>query len=182
MNRSINVCSLFGTLAMLAALPAVAADSAGMTSDPGSAKIQMAPHSVMIHSSLASALDRVKGLRAQIDAVPPGTPESMSHIRMYEQEINSDLNIAATHERELQSAARQYPSIAQSDQLKAQTSALNDVRAFSQSWQAKASNDSYWRNKKQSFSDLDSLEKSLNNAMNKTKDFSSSELNVNNVG
>lgn len=147
------------------------------------AKNELAPHALMIRTALRSALDEVKGLRSQLNAVPASAPESMEHIRTYERQLLSDLSLVSTHQGHIQSNISKYPEIAKSNQYRDINTSLMDVRTFSQTWDGEAgAQPSYWNNKEQAMSDLKQLETKLNTAINKTESFSSDELKVSNFG
>jgi hypothetical protein len=142
------------------------------------AKINLAPHGVMIQTSLMSALDQVKGMKAQLDVSDTPNKETTAHIKKHELEMKSDLRTAFTHQFELQSGIKKYPQIAQSDNFKSTDMALSDVKKASQSWMSKSSNAEYWKNKSQAKSDLDQLEKKINSAIDQTNDFNKSQLDI----
>ncbi|HAR43268.1 MAG TPA: hypothetical protein DCS07_11680 [Bdellovibrionales bacterium] len=67
------------------------------------AKMRIAPHTVTIQTELQTAIDEVKGLKAQLEAIPdqkPG-PTVIEHLRMHSKELNSRVKMTATHEQHL---------------------------------------------------------------------------------
>jgi hypothetical protein len=152
--------------------------------DKRAAKMDMAPHTLMIETSLISALDHLKGLRAELkvneDRVP--SPTFVQHFKMLGREINSNLKNARTHEHELQGVIQNHPEIANSQEFKAVTPAMNDLHNLNSTWQSRVVDNDYWKNNKAVLSDLDRLENQINTALDKVKSLNSSQLNVANVG
>lgn len=140
------------------------------------AKEMLAPHSLMISSNLHSALDQVKGLKSQLEvATSPSSKKSMEHIRSYRKEIKDDIAQVSAHQQQLQAGIKKFPDLAQADEFRAVTTALNEVKEVPL---LQMEGPNYWSNKEQAKSDLDRLETRLQNAIDKTKDFNSKKLDV----
>ena len=151
-------------------------------SDKTAARRALAPHSVTIQTSLQTAIEEVKGLRTQLNVVDRPSPNVVSHFKTYGKEINSDMNMAMTHEGELSKSIQQFPEIAKSDEFRMLKPTLNDARKVSQDFQSKISRSDYWDNKKQVLLDLDMLEKRLMSALDKAKSFNADRLDITAIG
>jgi hypothetical protein len=68
--------------------------------------------------------------------------------------------------------------VAQSEEYKSLTTALNDLNTFSQSFQKKINTSEYWQNKDQAKTDLDQFKSRLNQALDKAESFNSSKLDL----
>jgi hypothetical protein len=146
------------------------------------AKMLLAPHAIAVETSLMSALDQVKGLRAQVKtAQNQPNSEFMMQYKRHSREIKDALNQARKHESELKSRANKFPNVAQSDEYRQLSPAINDAERLSQQWEKQSASSSYWRDNNKVSQDLDQLEKRLNNALDKTKSFSS-RIDVASVG
>jgi len=146
------------------------------------AKMSLAPHAIAVETSLMSALDQVKGLRAQVKtAQNQPNSEFMSQYKMHSREIKDALSQARKHESELKNRANKFPNVAQSDEYRQLSPAINDAERLSQQWEKQSASSSYWRDNNKVSQDLDQLEKRLNNALDKTKSFSS-RIDVASVG
>lgn len=141
------------------------------------AKMDLSPHAVMIHSSLESARDQLRGLRTQADTVPASNKQFMKHARIYNKEIGDTVKQATTHAGELQAFIKNYPDLAKSEEFKQLNTAMDDLRTTYQSWNTQASNQSYWNNKEKVVTDLEAFNKRLSSAIDKSKGFNS-ELNI----
>ena len=153
-------------------------DDAKVAAKDGS-KALLAPHALMIRASLESALSQVKGMKSQLNEVPFDGKSSMMHFQTYENSLKSDLKLANTHQAELKSGVTRYPDLASSEEFRNIDRALTDIRAFSTNWTAKSTGASYWQNKDQAMTDLKDLEKRLNDAIDKTRSFSTAKLDLN---
>ncbi|MEK6705677.1 MAG: hypothetical protein AABZ06_07800 [Bdellovibrionota bacterium] len=151
-------------------------------SDKMAARRVLAPHSVTIQTSLQTAIEEVKGLRTQLNAVDKPSPNVVSHFKTYGKEINSDMNMAMTHEGELSKTIKQFPELARSDEFKILKPTLNDARKVNQDFQSKISRSDYWDNKRQVLLDLDMLEKRLMSALDKAKSFNADRLDITAIG
>src|SRR5690242_7597565 len=59
------------------------------------AKDQLAPHSLMVESSLKGMLADVNALKAQLETVSnPASTDSLKHAQIYQKDIQSDLDRA----------------------------------------------------------------------------------------
>lgn len=146
------------------------------------AKMSLAPHAIAVETSLMSALDQVKGLRAQVKtAQNQPNSEFMSQYKMHTRQIKDALSSARKHESELKTRANKFPNVAQSDEYRQLSPAINDAERLSQQWEKQSASSSYWRDNNKVSQDLDQLEKRLNNALDKTKSFSS-RIDVASVG
>lgn len=146
-------------------------------------KMDLAPHSVMIQSSLASAREHLRGLRTEfkVSEGQPTTPY-ITHFQMLSKEINDSVKAANVHKGELQGSIKRFPNVARSDDYKQVQSSVGDLAQFNQSWQSKISKSEYWKNQDQVKSDLDKLDQQLSNAIDKTQAFNSSQLDLSMVG
>ncbi len=154
------------------------ADDSKVVERDGS-KALLAPHALMIRASLESALSQVKGMKSQLNEVPFDGQSSMMHFQSYENSLKSDLKIATIHQAELKSGVSRYPDLASSEEFRNIDRALTDIRAFSTNWSTKSTVASYWQNKDQAMIDLKDLEKRLNDAIDKTRSFSTAKLDLN---
>ncbi len=146
------------------------------------AKMSLAPHAIAVETSLMSALDQVKGLRAQVKtAQNQPNSEFMSQYKMHSREIKDALSQARKHESELKSRANKFPTVTQSDEYRQLSPAINDAERLNQQWEKQSQSSSYWRDNNKVTQDLDQLEKRLNNALDKSKSFSS-RIDVASVG
>ncbi len=145
------------------------------------AKAKLAPHTLMIESSLSSAMDQVRGLKGEMGVAEGMKAADQNTIQSYNafvKEMNNDLKVARTHVKQLKSDVRSYPDIANSDEYRNMSPAFQDLHKTLSSWEGKACNAKYWNNQQQAMADIDKLEKQLGNALNKVKNFSSSQLNA----
>lgn len=148
-----------------------------------SAKMKLAPHTVMITSSLKGALEAVKGLKTELKVSEDLTPsgEYIEHFKMFGNEINSDLGMAKEHQSHLKASVGSFPEIARSDEYKNVNSAFSELSSLNSSWQAKIKSSEYWKNPKVAMTDLEQLEKRLNQAIDNAKSLNS-ELDIRYVG
>lgn len=139
------------------------------------------PHAIMVHTSLQSAKDEVNGIKSQLKADAGAAPsmEAVEHLKMYSRAINTDVKTAEIHEKELKSAATtQFPNLTKSDQYQMLSTAVGDVATMNKNWQDRTSDSTYWKNTAQVNVDLDQLSKRIDKALDQSKDFGSSQLNV----
>jgi hypothetical protein len=168
-------------------VPVAGSDSMGAT--PGRndmAKLELAPHAVMVESSLQNALIEVKAMRNQLKltenssaTVPSGFFSSFKDLS---KDINMDVKKAMDHNSRLESSARNHPNFVKGEDIRGVGAALSDVQRLNSTWQSKAGNDSYWRNKEQAKTDLDTLERRLNTAIDKARSFNSDKLELSTIG
>ncbi len=148
-------------------------------------------HTIVIESSLMSALDQVKGIRAQYDLAANKEKASKEAGQMaatmidpktsvgpHVQELDGDLKSVSTHQAMLSSGASQFVKINSSDQYGEMNTAIDQVKSTAKSWQGRAMSKSYWQNREMVMSDLESLEKQLTMAIDKTKSFNSDKLDI----
>ena len=148
-------------------------------------------HTIVIESSLMSALDQVKGVRAQYDLAANKEKASKEAGQMaatmidpktsvgpHVQELDGDLKSVSTHQAMLSSGASQFVKINSSDQYGEMNTAIDQVKSTAKSWQGRAMSKSYWQNREMVMSDLESLEKQLTMAIDKTKSFNSDKLDI----
>ena len=156
---------------------AASAAPSGMTDQDiktEAAKISIAPHSIAVETALMNAIDQVKGLKAQIrTAQNQPTSDFILQYRMHSREIKDALNTARAHEGDLKSRAGKFPSVARTEEYRQLSPALSDVERLSQQWEKQSSAPGYWRDATKVSSDLDQLEKRLNNALDKSRSFNS---------
>jgi len=146
-----------------------------MTSDQLTQK-RIAPHTVTIQTELQTAIDEVKGLRAQLEAIPDQKqpdPSVISHLTMHSKQLNSSLKMTATHGQHLVTAARELPALAQSEEYKSTQTAVQQAEMANRNWQQKAKDSSYWNQTNQAINDLKNLEKTFENAIDKSKSLNS---------
>lgn len=176
---------LIGSIVLTAVSPVAFAEATKMTEqNKRVVQGELAPHSLMIETSLIRAIDEVKGLRAGLKVEEDRVPTStfIQHYKIQGKEINNDLRTAKNHESELNATIQKHPQIAKTDDFRSAQSAIHDAMSLNSSWQAKVESPDYWRNPKAVMDDLDRIEKQLNQALDKTRNFNSSQLNVSNVG
>jgi hypothetical protein len=147
------------------------------------AKNEVAPHAIMVKSSLESAKEQISGLKDQMKLAKADNSDQMKvqgqvmeHFKLHTKNLKQDIDTAQKHSMELSSSVKKYPELANAEDYRSLNSALMDVRSSTQSWQAKAASPSYWKNSQQVSSDLDSLDQKINNAIDKDKSFSSTHL------
>lgn len=156
-------------------------ESDKMKEDTAAAKQKLAPHAITIQTELQSALDSVKGLKTQLQVAEAPTRDFIDHYKLHSKDISKDMSTVATHDGHLKSEVSKFPSVAKMDEYKAIGPAIDEAQKINQSFQQKSSNVDYWKNKNEALSDLDRLENQLNNALKKTKSFSS-KLDISSVG
>jgi hypothetical protein len=145
-------------------------------------KDSLAPHTIMISAALRGSLDAAKGLEAQLTTVSdPSAKESMKHVKTYEKGIKAALSQAAMHAKELQGAAKKFPDIANSKELRETSAALTNAENTWQSLRGKFNNPSYVKNASQAKMDLNSFEKTLDQAISKTSSLND-RLNIKTIG
>jgi hypothetical protein len=145
------------------------------------AKSKLAPHTLIMESSLNSAMDQVRGMKGELGISQDIKKADQAVVQTYKtfiREMKNDINVARTHEKKLMSDVRRYPDLASSDEFKSVNPALRDLQSTLNAWESKAKSAGYWSNQKQAKMDLDNLERQLNNALDKVKNFSSSKLNA----
>ncbi len=146
------------------------------------ARMSLAPHTIAVETSLLSALDQIRGLKAQVrTAQNQPTSEFMAQYKVHTREIQDALKSARTHEGQLKERAQKFPSVAQSEPYRQVAPAISDVERLSQQWEKQTASTGYWQNNVKVSSDLDQLEKRLTNALEKTRGFSS-HIDVSQVG
>jgi hypothetical protein len=148
------------------------------------AQNEMAPHTVMIETSLISAMDHLKGLKAALKVNENRTSSAtfVQHYKLLAREIQNNLKNVKTHEGELMGTVQSHPEIANTNDFKAVQPALNDLHNLNSTWQSKVSDNDYWKNIKAVTTDIDRLENQINTALDKVKSLNSSQLHVSNVG
>jgi hypothetical protein len=145
------------------------------------AKSKLAPHALMIQSSLSSAMDQVRGIKGEMDVSKDAKKADQLAMKSYKSfihEMRNDINVARTHERQLMTDARKYPEIANSNELRDMTPALKSLETNLASWESKASTSKYWMNQDQARNDINKIQQQLDNALSKVKSFSSGKLNA----
>jgi hypothetical protein len=145
------------------------------------AKARLAPHTLIMESSLSSAMDQVRGLKGELGVTQDLKKTDQHAVQTYKtfiREMRNDVNVARTHERQLMNDVRRYPDLANSDEFKSVKPALRDLQTTLSSWESKANKSQYWNNQSQAKADIDKLERQLNNALDKVKSFSSSRLDT----
>lgn|GEM_PF-4825358 len=175
---------LVGSMLLTVVSPVAFAEATKMTEQTKRVvQGELAPHSLMIETSLIRAIDQVKGLRAGLKVEEDRVPTStfIQHFKMQGKEINNDLKMAQTHETELNATIQKHPNIAKTQDFQTAKTALQDAMSFNSSWQTKAETSDYWKNPKAVMNDLDKIENQLNHALDKTKNFNSTQLDVSNV-
>jgi predicted nucleic acid-binding Zn-ribbon protein len=145
------------------------------------AKSKLAPHALIIESSLSSAMDQVRGMKGELEMTHDLKKADKMAVQGYKdfiKEMKNDINVARTHERQMMSHIRNYPEVANSSEFKSVNPALRDLQTSLSQWESKASNAQYWNNQQQAKADITNLEKQLSNALDKVKSFNSSQLNA----
>jgi hypothetical protein len=155
--------------------------SQGMSKDM--ARRTVGPHTIMLRSSLESALEQLRGLRTQIE-VAQKTPvtEFEKHYKFHGVEIQKDLKMAQSQEQQLKGVVRQFPAIANSKDFREFENSFTQLWDLNQTWQSKLSDAGYWKNRSQVNSDIENLQKQINTTIEKNKTFNQSELDIMYVG
>ncbi|MFL5812942.1 MAG: hypothetical protein ACJ763_05145 [Bdellovibrionia bacterium] len=158
-------------------------DTSNKTADASKleAKSRLAPHALIIESSLASAMDQVRGMKGELEMTQDIKKADKMAVQGYQafmKEMKNDINVARTHERQMMSQIRNYPEVANSNEFKSVQPALRDLQSSLSQWESKAGNAQYWNNQQQAKADISNLEKQLSNALDKVKSFNSSKLNA----
>ena len=145
-------------------------------------KMTLAPHTLAVETSLMDAINQVKGLKAEVKvAQSQPTPEFVAQYKMHTRELKDALKSARTHEGQLKTKASKFPSVVQSEQFRQLDPAILDAERLSQQWEKQAGVAGYWRDNMKVTSDLDQLERRLQNALDKTKSLNS-RMEVSEVG
>ena len=146
------------------------------------ARMSLAPHTLMVETELLSALDQLRGLKAQLKtAQAQPTPEFLEHYRVHRREINDSVKSVRTHEGELKERANRFPTIARSEQYRALDPAIVELERMNQQWERQVGNRAYWSDTAKVNADIDQLEKRLMTALEKTRNLNS-KLDVSEVG
>jgi hypothetical protein len=146
------------------------------------ARLSLAPHSIMLETELMTALDQVRGLKAQVKtAQSQPNPEFVEHYREHRREIGDSVKSAKSHESEIRSRAVRFPSVATSEQYKSLSPALGELERLNQQWDKQATVRSYWNDPARVTSDLDQLERRLSTAIEKARSFNA-RLDVSEIG
>jgi hypothetical protein len=145
------------------------------------AQAKLAPHTLMIETSLASAMDHVRGIKGELGVTKDMKKADQTAVKAYKslvRDMKNELNVARVHERQLTNEIRNYPDLAKSDEYRSVNPALQDLQKSLNTWESKASSPKYWQNQEQARADVDNIEKQLNDALSKVKSFSSGKLNA----
>jgi len=146
------------------------------------ARMTLAPHTLMVETQLMSALDQLRGLKAQVKtAQAQPTPEFLDHYKVHRREISDSVKSVRTHEGELRASAARFPSISKSEQYKALDPAIIELERVSQQWDKQSANRAYWTDAARVSSDLDQLEKRMMTALERTRNLNS-KLDVSEIG
>ncbi len=184
MRRALALCAVIAlqTSFVLAEGPATEGMVGEKEIKDEAARMSLAPHTLMVETQLLSALDQVRGLKAQVrTAQAQPTPEFMEHFRLHRREITDSVKSVRTHEGELKERATRFPSIARSEQYKAMNPAINELEKINQQWDKQAANRGYWNDTPKVTADLDQLEKRIMTALEKTRSLNS-KLDVSEIG
>lgn len=171
---------------VLVALPVARAEGYGSQGDreikDEAARMTLAPHTLMVETQLMSALDQVRGLKAQVrTAQSQPTQEFLEHYKEHRREINDSVKAARNHEGRLKESATRFPTIARTEQFKALNPAITELERVSKQWEQQAAARNYWMDATRVSSDLDQLEKRLMMALEKTRSLNS-KLDVSEIG
>jgi len=145
------------------------------------AKKMIAPQSVMLQASLMSAKTQLEGLKNQLSYSETGKLDStfLNQIKTYDRGIDSTIKDAATRESNIKTALdKNYPQIASLGNTKELESSVSDLQAYFKSWSNKAKSRGYWKDRDQASADLDSLDKRIDKALNKSRMFNSEQLEI----
>jgi hypothetical protein len=145
------------------------------------AKSKLAPHALIMESSLASAMDQVRGMKGEMEMtqdVKKADKMAVQGYKAFIKEMKNDINVARTHERQMMSHVRNYPEVANSTEFKSVDPALRNLQSTLTQFESKTNNAQYWNNQQQAKADISNLEKQLSNALDKVKSFNSSKLNA----
>jgi hypothetical protein len=142
------------------------------------AKAKLAPDAIRLQTSLMGAVDQLKGMRAQLKTTEnlPVSKATVAPLRAFSKDVNTDVSRAVVYQNQLKSKAGSYQDVIDSDSFKSLKTAVGDTKSTVSSWESKTSDQSYWKNRDQAMSDLDSIEKQLNSTLDKAKSFSSAKL------
>jgi hypothetical protein len=143
-----------------------------------SLKTELAPHVVVISSSLESAKDQLAGVRAQYELSENSQSRPMTQIKLHTRELRYDLKVAMNSQSQLQSGAKKYPTVAQSGEFRQINSSLSEVNKTAQNWESKSKSSSYWNNKDQVKQDLDNFEKQIDSAISNARSFESKQFDM----
>jgi hypothetical protein len=149
------------------------------------AKSNLAPHALMMESSLHSAMDQVQGIKGEMEVTQDLKKADKMAVQGYKdfiKEMKNDINVARTHERQMMSHIHKYPEVANSNEFKSVDPALRNLQTSLKQWESKTNNAQYWNNQQQAKADIDHLQKQLSNALDKVKSFNSSQLNTTSTG
>jgi hypothetical protein len=146
------------------------------------ARMTLAPHTLMVETELLSALDQLRGLKAQVKtAQAHPSPEFIEHYRMHRREINESVKSVRTHETELKERANRFPSVARSEQFKSLSPAVGELERMSQQWEKQAGAKNYWSDVSRVTADLEQLERRIMTALEKTRGLNA-RLDVSEIG
>lgn len=181
---STAVSAAFVTPGVVGAEERASPGNPGTSSDPTQAqrkliKSELAPHSVMIETALKASQTEIEGIRSQLKAEEGRqSAESIDHYKIYSKEIRDNANTLATHQAHLKEMSKKFSNVASSKEFREANAAIDEYRNLATRWESKASTSAYWNDRSQVSNDLDSLVRRIDTAMNKTKGFNSSQLDL----
>jgi hypothetical protein len=141
---------------------------------------KLAPDALRIQTSLMSAADQLKALRAQLRTTEnvPISKQTVAPLRSFGKEMNADISRAIVYQDQLKSKVGIYKGVVDGQAFKMLNDSVADAKKLSSDFESKVSSQAYWNNREQATSDLNTLEKHLNDALDKAKAFSLTELNT----
>lgn len=157
------------------------AGKSGKMTEKGMMNQTLGPHAVLMQSSLMSALDQVKGLKTQLQVDETPSSEMIDHLKTHSDKINDGIQTAMTHNKHLQNRAKDA-GIQQEQSLKSVNESIAQLQSSQKKFSQDMKSDRFWQQKQKVSQDLDRLEQSLTAALDRTKSFSSDQLNLDFVG
>ena len=146
------------------------------------ARMSLAPHSIMVETELMSALDQVRGLRAQVKtAKSQPSPDFVQHYRIHRQEIAESVRSVRSHGGEIRENASRFPSVARTEQYKSLDPAILELERLAQQWDKQAALGSYWNDYNRVSADLEQMERRLMTALEKARSLNA-RLEVSEIG
>jgi len=148
------------------------------------AQSKVAPHSMLIESSLRSALGQADGVKAQIREAEesrsdaPMTAEQLSALNSAGLEIASDLDTARLHRGQLREGIQEFPGLSGSREFRAADRAFSDLFPAERAWKQRMTRQDYWQNRARVNADLALLQERIRAALDATRRFNMARLNI----
>lgn len=143
------------------------------------ARSEIAPSSVLIQTSLESALNQVQGLRAQMQAsMDRPNDQAMRSIKEHREMLNTNLKNVEKEQERFKETTRKYPEVAQSENFQSLNQSIQQVESTKEMLGPKMDKKEYWSNKRQAMSDLDRLDQQLKEALQSSRQFNTGQLKL----